>query len=125
MHKLRNNLIEHLDELKAIGFALARSSLFLLEMDNESNCIDVAWFKVMTGVCKPQDREELKACLNNFFTRKPMLQSMPPKQDSSKARMLKDSEEIRLAWERLFEKRRTLQPNDRLPITDQNALALL
>ena len=117
---------EHFDELKTLGFALARSSMFLVEIDNRleaSNCIDVVWLKTMKGSCKPEDAQELKACLNNFFTRKPMLPTTPPKQDSDKARMLKSPEEIRLAWERLFEIRRCVQPNDRAAINDQHVLA--
>ena len=46
-------------------------------------------------------------------------------QDSSKARILKSPEAIRLAWERLFEERRKLEPDHRLPINDQDALAKL
>ena len=115
---------EHFDELKALGFALARSQMLLLEIGNAA-CIDVndTWMKQMTGACKPEDIKELKACLDNFFTRRPVLESTPPKQDRKQARMLKSSQEIQLAWERIFEKRRSIQPNDRLPIKNQDALA--
>ena len=79
----------------------------------------------MTGVCSPADREELASCMNMFFTRRPLLQSTPPRQDRDKARVLKTADEICGAWERIFHVRRFYEADDQKPISDPCLLATM
>ena len=60
-----------------------------------------------------------------FFTRRLLLQSTPPKQDKASARVLKTHDEICNAWEQIFRVRRSYEPNDRKPISDQSLLATM
>ena len=99
----------HLDQLGAIGFALAKSSALLPEFQTRAhsrNCIDAAWMKPMTGTCTEEDKDNLNNCMDLFFTRRPVLQSTPPKEDKDKAVVLKTSAEIEHAWRTIFERRR-------------------
>ena len=121
--EMRTRCQEHFDQLKTLAFTLARSSMLVLNICED--ILDDAWMTKMEDNCEPEDVEELKASLNNFFTRKPVLQSTPPKQDSHKARVLKAPEEIQSAWQRIIEKRRILERNDRVAINVQEALAQL
>ena len=63
--------------------------------------------------------------MNMFFTRRPLLQSTPPKQDKDKARVLKTADEICRAWERIFHVRRSYEPDDHKPISEPSLLATM
>ena len=77
---------EHFDELGALGFALVITAMLLPEFDTltdkAKDCIAGCWMKPLQGACKPADREALKACMWMFFTKRPLLQSTPPKEDN-------------------------------------------
>ena len=60
-----------------------------------------------------------------FFTRRLLLQSTPPKQDKESARVLKTPDEICKSWEHIFRIRRSYEPDDRKPISEQSLLATM
>ena len=117
---------KHFDELGAIGFAPAKSASPLQEFStcaDSRDCIDAAWMKPMTGACTEADKDALMTCMTMFFTRKPVLQSTPPRQNSDHARVLKSQTEIQEAWQLIFERRRLVEPDDRQSIGDPDQLA--
>ena len=57
-----------------------------------------------------------------FFTRRSVLQSTPPRQDSDLARVLKSSTEIQDAWRLIFKRRGLVERNDRTNIEDPHQL---
>ena len=117
---------KHFDELAAIGFALATSASLFPQFsthDGSRNCIGAAWMKPMTGACTEADREALNSGATMFFTRRPVLQSTPPRENKDHARILKSSAEIKEAWQLIFEKRRLGEPDDRRSIEDPKQLA--
>ena len=117
---------KHFDELGAIGFALAKSASLLPEFStcaHSRDCINAAWMKPMTGACTEADKDALMTCMMMFFTRKPVLQSTPPRQNSDHARVLKSQTEIQEAWQLIFERRRLVEPDDRQSIGDPEQLA--
>ena len=117
---------KHFDELAAVGFALAQSAALLPEFSTRAqsqNCIDAAWMKPMTGACTEADREALTSCMTTFFTRRPVLQSTPPREDKDHARILKSPAQIGEAWRLIFERRRLVEPDDRRSIEDPDQLA--
>ena len=80
------------DHLGAIGFALAKSAALRPEFRPQTksrNAIDGCWMKPMTGTCTEEDKDNLNSCMDLFFTRRPVLQSTPPRQDTDKPRVLK------------------------------------
>ena len=81
--------------------------------------------KPLTGRCSTDEREALAECMNRFFTKKPLLQSTPPKQDKDKPRVVKPASEIQEAWKRILEVRREYQADDRKPISDPGLLATM
>ena len=120
----------HFDELRTVGFAIAKSLTFLREFNttkNKRNCIDVVWLKAMDGVCTDDDRNALRQCMSTFFCRRPQIRddSGPPRQDPKAALALKSRREIEVAWETILAKRREVQPNDRVPITDRNTRTMM
>ena len=107
----------------ALAFALVTSATLLTEF----NTVD-SKAQLLTGfntvrACTPADIEALSACMSMFFTRRPLLQSTPPREDKGKARVLRSSEEITDAWKRIFQRRRMVQEDDRIPINNQKTLA--
>ena len=119
-------MAKHFDELAAIGFALAKSASLLPEFATHArsgNCIDAAWMKPMTGACTETDRAALNSCMTALFTRKPVLQSTPPRQNNDHARILKSPAQIQEAWQLIFERRRLGEPDDRSSIEDPEQLA--
>ena len=125
---------EHFSELAAIGFALGKSAALLLAFDTivkegevawklRGSCMDAAWMKPMVGACTPSGRAELNCCMVKLFTRRPLLQSTPPKEDKTKPRRLKSSAEIEEAWKCILERRRLSEPDDRCAINDKDRLA--
>ena len=58
-----------------------------------------------------------------FFSRRPLLQSTPPKVDWHQARLLKSSAKIEEAWQCIFDRRRLGEPDDRRGIDDPDRLA--
>ena len=76
----------------------------------------------MVGACTEAERE-LKSCMVNLFTRRPLLQSTPPREDKDQPRILKSSAQIEQAWQRIFERRRLGEPDDRCAINDPDRLA--
>ena len=115
---------EHLDELSAIGFALAKSYVSRAELLNSraKDCIGAALVKPITNACSPEEREELASRMNMFFTKRPVLQSTPPNQNNENALVLKTGEEIQEAWEHILKVRRQYQPDDQQPISDHSML---
>ena len=107
------------DELHAVGFALAQSAACLLESTQAQLCLDVAEKKIMTGACTPEDRQALHHCATAFFLRKP---DGAPK---NAAYTLKTPTELADAWKTILTKRREMQPDDRVPITDSRVCATM
>ena len=66
---------------------------------------------------------KLEDIAQRFFTRRPVLESTPPRADSKAARVLKTNSVIAAAWRLILERRRLVEPNDRRPITDPDTLA--
>ena len=64
-------------------------------------------------------------CLKKFFTRKPVLESTPPRENGDYARVLKSETEIQWAWQIIMDKRRLIEPDDKQAITDPQQLAWL
>ena len=128
---------DHLDELAALGFSLARSASLLAEFatrstqtlpamsSNARDCMDAAWMKPMTGVCSEADRESLHDCVKVFFTRKQKTRQPVSEGAEVQARVFKTPQEINQAWEHIFVHRRRFEPNDRQPIEDPEQLALM
>lgn len=77
---------EHFDQLACIGFAIAQS---VASMEGFTECLDSAWMKPVKGLCSHAERAELNHSMEMLFTRRPLLQSTPPKEDPNQARILK------------------------------------
>jgi hypothetical protein len=60
--------------------------------------------------------------VNQFFSRRAVLQSTPPRQDAKAARVLKPSSEIAHAWQVIMDRRRLKEPNDRRKIKEPDTL---
>ena len=119
------NTDEQFEELGAIGFAFANSAALLPEFQvpgRPIDCLDAWWKKTFAGTCTPEDRENLNSCMIDFFLRRPVLQSTPLKEDKESARVLKTTAEIRLAWERIFERRRRGELDDTREIQSADRL---
>ena len=117
---------KNFDELTAIGFALIKSAELLPEFRTGAtsrNCIDAAWMNSLKGVCTDVDIAELDSCMFMFFTRRPLLQITPPREDKTQARAIKTPQQIQKAWEAILERRRRVEPDDRRGIHDQDVLA--
>jgi hypothetical protein len=117
---------EHADEIKAIGFALVQSAAMLPELaipKGPRNCIDCATFDTMRRAITDEDVKALEETMQRFFTRRPVLQSTPPRADSKAARVLKTRSEIANAWRLILERRRLVELDDTCPITDPDTLA--
>ena len=84
--------------------------------DRTKNCIDCAWLNTLYKGCTKEDITALEECMQRFFTRRPVLQSTPPRADAKTARMLKTSKEIADAWQVIIDKRRLAEPDDTRPI---------
>ena len=115
---------EHADDIKAIGFALLHSAAMLPEFaipKRPQNCIDCATFDIMR--LTHEDVKVLEDIMQCFFTRRPGLQSTPPRADSKAARVLKTRSEIADAWRLILERRRLVELDDTRPITDPHTLA--
>ena len=100
----------------------------LLEFNTNTdsgNCIDDAWLKPMLGRCTQADIETLKLCLEELFTRRPLLQNTPPKQDKSRPLMLKSQAEIEEVWRNILWWRRWIEPDDTRAIKDSDKLGRL
>jgi len=114
---------EHADEIKATGFALMKSAALLpVAFLNAKNCIDCAPLHTMHGACTREDMTALQECVNQFFSRRAVLQSTPPRQDAKAARVLKPSNEIAHAWQVIMGRRRLEEPNDRCKIKEPDTL---
>ena len=70
-----------------------------------------------------QELKALKDIVERFFTKRPVLESTPPRADSKAARVLKTNNEIADAWRLILERRRLVEPNERRPINDPDTLA--
>ena len=58
-----------------------------------------------------------------FFTRRPVLQNTPPREDGNVARVLKSETQIAEAWRLIFDRRRLAEKDDRQGIEDPEQLA--
>ena len=76
----------------------------------------------MRGACTREERIALQQCVYQFFTRRPVLQSTPSRQDAKAARVLKSSNEIAKAWQEIMDRRRLEEANDRCAIKDKPKL---
>jgi hypothetical protein len=74
------------------------------------------------GACTREDMTALQECVNQFFSRRAVLQSTPPRQDAKAARVLKPSSEIAHAWQVIMDRRRLEEPNDRRKIEELDTL---
>ena len=68
--------------------------------------------KPLKGTCTQEDQDNLNSCMNDFFLRRPVLQSTPPREDKDKPRVFKTVAEIEKAWRTIFERRRRGEPDD-------------
>ena len=120
---------KHFDDLEAIGVALAKSiagSLPELATRADSrDCLDAVCKKPMIGACTETDKDALMDCFKKFFTRKPVLESTPPRENGDYAQVLKSESEIKWAWQIIMDKRRLIEPDDKQAITDPQQLAWL
>ena len=88
------------------------------------NALDVALLKKMDGVMSDQDREELHMAVQRFFTCK-----IEVKQEemagAAEHRLsgyaMKSKKQLENAWEEIFRRRRTREPNDRQPMSEKVA----
>ena len=85
--------------------------------------IDSASIETMINALSKQKLKSLKDIVERFFTKRPVLESTPPRADSKAARVLKTNNEIADAWRLILERRRLVEPNDRRPINDPDTLA--
>ena len=69
-----------------------------------------------------EDQENLNSCMTDFFLRRPVLQSTPPREDKDKAFRLKTTAEIERAWRLIFKWRRRGEPLDSREIQDPDRL---
>ena len=102
---------EAVDELQAIGFALAMSATHLPELRARSgtrNCVDMVTQATMSGACTTGEREALEECAFEFFTK---LGDRP-----GRARIHKTPAEIQEQWQMILRRRRLVEPDDRKPI---------
>ena len=88
-----------------------------------TNCIDMAGMDTMRSACSKEEIEALADCTQRFFTRRPVLQSTPPRQNRKAARVLKASSDIEQSWRLILERRRLVEPRDTIPITNTSTLA--
>ena len=117
---------EQADEIKAIGFALVLSAAVLPEFalpKGTVNCINCARIDTTRKVCTKEEIKALEDCMQRFFTRRPVLQSTPPRADNKAARVLKTNTEIADAWRLILERRRLVEVDDACPIRDPDILA--
>ena len=68
--------------------------------------------------CIKSDVRGLEEIMQRFLTKRPMLQTTPPRADSKAARVMKTNVEIQQDWKRILERRRWVEPNDDRPIND-------
>ena len=88
------------------------------------NALDVALLKKMDGVMSDQDREELHMAVQRFFTCK-----IEVKQEEMACAAehrpavyaMKSKKHLENAWEEIFRRRRTREPNDRQPMSEKVA----
>ena len=76
----------HFDHLSANAFALAKSAALLPEFRTPvrpASCIDAWCMKPLKGTCTQEDIDNLNSCMSDFFLRRPVLQSTPPKEDET------------------------------------------
>ena len=120
---------KHFDELRTIGVAFAKSAArslpeFSTRADS-GDCLEALWMKPMTGACTEAEKDALMECMTKFFTRKPVLENTPPREDGDYARILKSDTEIQEAWQIIMEKRRLVEPDHRESIEDPEQLVWL
>ena len=109
---------KHLDELDAIGFALAKSAALLPEFSICTRHWSLLHAASMNEFCSESEVETLQSAMRMLFTRRPLVQSTSPKEDKDQARMLKTPEQIQEAWRLIFKLRRLQEPDDRRTIED-------
>ena len=120
---------KHFDDLESIGVALAKSiAASLPELSTRAgarDCLDAVCRKPMIGTCTEAEKDALMSCLTIFFTRRPVLETTPPRENGDRARVMKSETEIQEAWEIIMQQRRRIEPDDKEPITDPEQLAWL
>jgi hypothetical protein len=114
---------EHADGISVTAFALMKSALLLPRGRLKAkNTIDSGTLRIMHGACTAEDMTTLQECVDQFFCRRAVLESTPPRQDVKADRMLKPSGEIARAWQVIMEKRRLVEPDDRCAIKEPDTL---
>ena len=56
--------------------------------------------------CTKSDVRGLEEIMQRFLTKRPMLQTTPPRADSKAVRVMKTSDEFEQGWKRILERRR-------------------
>ena len=95
----------------------ASSTALLTRADTESMTTEMATVEVSRAHSKL-----LKKCTDTFFTERAALQSTP-REGMRAALRVKDVGVIRAAWEEIMRRRRMVQADDRVPITERSDLA--
>ena len=116
---------ESKDEIRSIGFALAKSLALLPEFilpKDSKNGIDSASVDTMRNVCSEEDIQVLTYCMESFFLKRPVRQSTAPTTDGVPAQTLKSAEEIKAAWTEILARRRLEEEDDTAPINDSTRL---
>ena len=78
--------------------------------------------KPLKGTCTQEDQDNRNSCMSDFFLRRPVLQSTPPKEDKDKPRVFKTRAEIEKAWRIMFDRRRRGEPDDTREIQSRDRL---
>ena len=76
----------------------------------------------MAGTYTEEDKARLFACTHQFFTRRPLLQSTPAREDKAKPRVFNTSAQKKRAWQTNFERRRLGEPDGAREIHDPDWL---
>ena len=95
----------------------ASSTALLTRADTESMTTEMAAVEVSSAHSKL-----LKKCTDTFFTERAALQSTP-REGMRGALRVKDVGVIHAAWEEILHRRRKVQADDRVPITERSDLA--